>query len=139
MCMNIRRYMDILDQFKLYHPYLADGVADWEPISGNSIRVTMNDGSEYDFHAMSNTVRNVKDRPAHRDETFDEEEWRLVFADRLAEYMGTRGISQQALADYTGLGKGSINNYLNGRATPSGYALTKLARALNCTVMDLTY
>lgn len=135
--MNIKHYMSILDQFKMYHPYLADGIEDWSPRGEMGIRVIMTDGSEYDFHAMSNTVRNVKDRPVHHDNSFNEEEWRVIFADRLTERMVTKGISQQALAEYTGLGKGSINNYVNGKATPSGYALTKIARALDCTVMDL--
>ena len=136
--MNIKHYENILEQFKAYHPYLADGIADWGPRGEMRIRVLMKDGTEYDFHAMSNSIRNIKDRPMHYDDLYDEEEWRKIFADRLAEYMCTKRITQQALSEYTGLSKGAINNYVNGNATPSAYALSKLARALDCTVMDLT-
>ena len=136
--MNTKYYKQIVEQFKKYHPYLANGMVDWEPRGDMKIRVRMADGSEYDFHAMSNSIRNVKDRPVHHDDNYDEYGWRKVFSDRLTEYMCTQGISQQALAEYTGLSKGSINKYVSGSATPSGYALSKLATALGCTVMDLT-
>ena len=136
--MNKKHYEEIVEQFKMHHPYLADGVADWRPRGEMGIRVLMKDGSRYDFHAMSNTVRNVKDRPVHTDDLYDEDEWREIFSDRLAELMCAKRITQQALSEYTGLSKGVINKYVSGTSTPSGYALTKLARALDCTIMDLT-
>lgn len=135
--MNKKHYEEILEQFKKHHPYMADGISEWRPRGEMGIRVEMNDGKTYDFHAMSNSIRNVETRPMHRDDSFDEEKWREIFADRLNEYMCTKRITQQGLAEYTGLSKGAINNYVNGNATPSAYALSKLARALDCTVMDL--
>jgi DNA-binding Xre family transcriptional regulator len=136
--MNIQYYTRILEEFKNHHPYLADGIADWSPRGEMGIRVRMTDGTKYDYHAMSKTIRNVKARPVHHDDSYDEAEWREVFADRLSEMICTKGLTQQSLADYTGISKGSINKYINRQATPSAYALTKLARALDCTVMDLT-
>mgnify|MGYP003296138942 CR=1 FL=1 len=136
--MNVKRYTEIFDEFKLRHSYLIDGVEDWGPIGRTAIRVNMKNGTMYDFDARSNSIRNVKDRPMHHDDAYDEDEWREVFADRLAEMICTKRLNQQSLADYTGLSKGAINNYINKRATPSGYALTKLARALDCSIMDLT-
>ena len=135
--MNIRHYEEIVEQFKEYHPYLANVMKDWRPRGDMGIRVEMNNGELYDFHSMSKTVRKVETRPIHHDNSFGEEEWREIFADRLAEYINITGITQQALAEYTGLSKGAINNYIKGKATPSGYALTKLSRAFDCTVMDL--
>lgn len=137
--MNIKHYERIVEQFKMYHPYLADGIDDWEPRGEMGIRVLMTDGTMYDYHSMSNSIRNIKERPMHHDDTYNEDEWRKVFSDRLTERMCTKCVTQQALADYTGLSKGAINNYVKGNATPSAYALSKLARALDCTVMDLTY
>lgn len=135
--MNVKHYEEILEQFKEYHPYLANGIKDWRPKGDMGIRVETNDGKLYDFHSMSKTVRNVETRPMHHDDSFSEKEWREIFADRLAEYMNTKCITQQALAECTGLSKGAISNYLKGNTTPSGYALTKLSRAFDCTVMDL--
>lgn len=136
--MNTKHYDDIVEQFKMSHPYLANGIHSWRPRGEHGIRVEMTDGRMYDFHAMSKSIRNVKDRPLHCDDQYDEVEWREVFADRLMEMIGVKRLNQQALADYTGISKGAINNYINKKATPSGYALSKLARALDCTVMDLT-
>lgn len=136
--MNITYYEGILEQFKAYHPYLADGIRDWSPKGEHGIRVYMTDDTVYDFHAMSKSIRNVKARPIHHDRSYDEEEWRKIFADRMAEYMCTKGITQDTLSAYTGLSKGAINNYVNGKSTPSGYVLSKLARAFDCTIMDLT-
>ena len=135
--MNAQYYKEILEQFKTYHPYLAEGIEDWRPRGEYGIRVLMKDGTEYDYHSTSNAVRNVKARPMYKDDLYDEVEWRKIFSDRLAEYMAAKGISQQALSEYTGLGKATINGYVNGKVTPSAYALTKLARALDCAVMDL--
>ena len=136
--MNIKHYEDIVEQFKLAHPYLANGIRDWRPRGEYGIRVDTTDGKVYDFHSMSKSIRNVETRPMHHDDLLNEDKWREIFTDRLNEYMCTKRITQQALAEYTGLGKGTINNYVNGKATPSGYALSKIARALDCTVMDLT-
>ena len=135
--MNTKHYDEILERFKTHHPYMADGIEDWRPRGEMGIRVKMKDGKVYDFHATSNSVRDVGTRPMYRDDSYDENEWRKIFSDRLAEYMCTKRVTQQGLSEYTGLSKGAINNYINGNATPSGYALTKLARALDCTVMDL--
>lgn len=136
--MNAQHYKRIVEEFKEYHPYLANGIKDWSPRGEMGVRITMTDGTKYDFHAQSKTVRNVKERPVHHDNSYDEMEWREVFADRLSEYICTKGLTQQSLAEYTGLSKGTINKYISKSATPSGYALTKLARALDCTIMDLT-
>ena len=136
--MNKRYYAQILEEFKSYHPYLAENIRDWSPRGEHGIRVAMVDGTEYDFHVMSKTVRNVQDRPVHHDDQYDETEWREIFADRLAESMATKGMDQRSLAEYTGLSQGAISGYINKKSTPSGYALTMLARALDCTIMDLT-
>ena len=136
--MNNKHYMQILEEFKTYHPYLADGIKEWSPRGEMGIRVLMTDGRKYDFHAMSKSIRNVKERPMYHDNLYDENEWREVFADRLAEMICTKGLSQDAVAEYTGLSKGAINNYIKKKSTPSAFALSKLARALDCTIMDLT-
>lgn len=136
--MNTKHYEYIFDEFKLRFPYMVDNIADWGPMGTMAIRVEMKDGKQYDFNAMSNTIRNVADRPAHTRDDYEEDEWREVFADRLSEMIVTKKLNQQTLAEFTGISKGAINNYINKKSTPSGYALTKLARALDCSVWDLT-
>lgn len=136
--MDIQHYTSIFEEFKTYHPYLADGIKDWFPRGEMGIRVIMDNGRKYDYNSMSKTVRNVSSRPSHSTNDYDESEWRGVFSDRLAEYMIIKGISQQSLAECAGISKGSVNKYINKQATPSAYVLTKLAEVLGCTIMDLT-
>lgn len=135
--MNVEHYKQIFEDFKLRHSYLANGVKDWSPRGDMGVRVFMVDGTKYDYYARGKVIRQVEKRPMHTDD-YDEDDWREVFADRLCEFICSKGLSQQSLADYTGLSKGSINKYINKTATPSAYALTKLARALDCTIMELT-
>lgn len=135
--MNTKHYDDIFKEFKMQHPYMVNDIVDYGPRGELGIRLVGKDGTRYDYHATSKSVRRVEDRPVYNFEDLTEDLWRSLFSDRLNEMMGVKGYSQQTLADYTGLGKGTINNYVNKKATPSGYALARLARVLNCSVMDL--
>lgn len=136
--MNTKYYDDIFKEFKLYHPYMADDVDDYRPKGEFGIRVITKDGVQYDYHAVSKTIRRIEDRPVHNFDDLTEQSWRSLFSDRLNEMMGVKGCSQRTLAEYTGLGQGTISNYVNKRATPSAYALAKIARVLNCSISELT-
>ena len=37
-CMNTKHYDEIVEQFKEYHPYLANGMKDWRPKGDMGIR-----------------------------------------------------------------------------------------------------
>ena len=136
--MNTKYYDEIFETFKTYHPYLANDVVDYRPRGESGIRIKMNNGLQYDFYMTSKTVRRVDSRPVYDFDGMSESDWRHLFADRLTEKLIVKGYSQQTLADYTGLSKGSINKYINRDATPSGYALAKIARVLDCTIAELT-
>lgn len=135
--MNTKRYETIYDEFKRLHPYMVDDIDDYGPKGEWGIRLVTKDGVRYDYHSISKTVRQVEDRPVYNFDDLTEELWRSLFADRLNELMSINGFSQQTLSDYTGLGKGTINNYVNKKATPSAYALSRIARVLNCSINDL--
>lgn len=135
--MNVAHYNEIYEQFKLYHHYLARDVRDWRPRGENGIRVTLADGAKYDFYASSSTVRRVDERPTCDADNFTEESWRVMFADRLREKMIVKGYSQNVLADYSGISRGSINKYVKGEATPTGFTLAKLAQVFDCDVSEL--
>jgi ribosome-binding protein aMBF1 (putative translation factor) len=136
--MNTSHYDEIFNQFATYHPYLADKTIDVRPRGESGIRVTLRDGTKYDFYQNSATVRRVDSRPAYSDDELTEDKWREIFKDRLQEKMVVSGYTQQSLSEHTGLSKGAINKYVNGDSIPSGYALTKIARALDCLVAELT-
>ena len=135
--MNTRHYENIFEQFKEYHPYLIDDVVDYRPRSDRGIRLTMENGTTYDFDTITKCVRRVEDHSMHTAEDITEDRCRASIAYHLTELMGLKGYTQQTLSEYTGLGKGSIYNYVNGKATPSATALRKMAQALDCSVADL--
>lgn len=61
-------------------------------------------------------------------------EWRKGFGRNLLNIMNRWKISQHELAIKTGLSDSTISKYVNGRATPTVYALMKI-----CEVLELPY
>lgn len=60
-------------------------------------------------------------------------EWQDKFKNNLIEVMRDRGFSQNRLARVSGLSSSRINDYVNGRAVPTVYAVTNIAYALGTT------
>ena len=60
-----------------------------------------------------------------------------MFSNKLAAIRKSKGLSQQALADMTGLSRSTIGMYEIGKNEPNFNQLNKLANALNVTVSDL--
>lgn len=135
--MNDRHYESIFESFLHYHPYMEKDLKGWRPRGELGIRVTLTDGTEYDYDIVANSIRRVIDHSMHSMEDITEERCRASIAYHLIELMTLRGFSQNTLSEYTGLSKGSINNYINGTSTPSATALRKIARALDCNITDL--
>jgi DNA-binding Xre family transcriptional regulator len=135
--MNDEYYAHILDSFLEYHPYMKKELHNWRPRGEWGIRVTLLDGSEYDYDTITNGIRRVVNHRMNNMEDITEERCRASISYHLTELMALRGFSQNTLSEYTGLSKGSINNYINGTSTPSATALRKLARALDCNITDL--
>lgn len=135
--MNVAHYEEIFEQFKHYHPYMENDIFDYRPRGDMGIRVNMTDGSKYDFDIITKAVRKVEDHGMAGMDDITDERCRASIAYHLTEYMGLRGFGQHTLAECTGISKGAIYNYINGRATPSATALRKMAQALDCSVNDL--
>ena len=130
-------YEDRLKEFKRYHPYMVEHILHVRPRGEAGIRVTLKDGTQYDFGSMENGVRRVVDYTPDALNDITDERCRDSFAYRLTELMSARGFTQQSLVEYTGLSKGAINNYLNKKATPSFTAARRIAYALGCSVSEL--
>ena len=135
--MNIKHYEDIYEMFKDAHPYIADDVVDYRPRGDLGIRLTMRDGKKYDFDRVTKGIRIARDYSVNSKEDITDERCRESFSYHLIEQMGIRGFNQQALAEFTGISKGSINGYINKSKTPSVTNLRKIAYALDCSVSDL--
>ena len=64
-------------------------------------------------------------------------EWKKIstVAERLQEAMRICHKRQTDLAEETGIAKGTISNYINGKYEPKAPTIAKLAKALNCSEM----
>ncbi len=59
---------------------------------------------------------------------------KTVFTERLARVMFTKDIKQAELVDKTGIDKGSMSSYVNGRYMPNAKNMAKIAKALGVSV-----
>lgn len=53
-----------------------------------------------------------------------------IFAERMRQTMFLKGIRQAELVDKTGIDKGSLSSYVNGRYMPNADKIAKIATAL---------
>lgn len=135
--MNTKYYEEIFNTFKEYHPYMAQDVVDYRPKSDIAIRLITRDGTYYDFDTISKGVRRMPDDYKLRKDQITDAQCRKSFACHLSEMMILKGYTQQSLSEYTGISKGSINNYLNETKTPSLTNVRKIAYALDCSIAEL--
>ena len=63
----------------------------------------------------------------------------MAFAERLAEFRKTKGLTQKALADASGMSLIQINRYEGGNSLPNLEAIRKLAVALGVTADQLIF
>lgn len=66
-----------------------------------------------------------------------EQEWRLIFSERLKRYMKLRNMNQKNLSIKSGLTECAISRYCKGARVPNGDNIVRLAKSLNCTTDDL--
>lgn len=53
-------------------------------------------------------------------------------ANRLRKAMKEKGLTQQALANISGVTKSSISHYVNGKNVPDNFQAFKLSKVLDC-------
>lgn len=127
----------VLENFKHSYPELYEKMVDWYPSGYLEITVKLDDGQLKVYEFMGDFVRTIKSIGEVNVEDVEESEWRLIFADRLRTRMRRSGIGQEELSNRSGISRVTLSNYMNGKATPSGYNLERLSRALNCSVSQL--
>lgn len=135
--MNTKHYDEIFKIFSELYSGMVKDVADYRPKGDLGIRLTMRDGSRYDFDAISKGVRRPIDKLEMAKDEITDEMCRKSFSEHLVEKMAIKGYTQQTLSEYTGISKGSINSYINKTKTPSLTNVRKIAYALDCSIAEL--
>lgn len=127
---------DVFDEFKRYYPTISKNIVSWHPSGRNTLILKLTDGSKMEYHNVLHSIRNL---PTALDEDdFTEENYQRDFSYNLMSKMTDAGITQSLLAEKTGISQVSISKYLNRKALPSIYNCEKIARALNCSMSELT-
>lgn len=137
MVMKTEYHDQIFNKFLQDCPMWADKVLNYVPKHMHAIRVTLNDGGQIDYNAMTGSFRVVRQRSDSGSGRLSDAEFRETFANNLSEFMRMRGIGQAYLADRTGLSSAMISKYLNRQATIGATNLINIARVLNCDVEEL--
>ena len=127
----------VLRSFKEHHPGLYEDMVDWYPSGYLEITVKLCNGQRISYELMDDLIRIIRNEGDSDQIDIDELEWRLIFAERLRTRMRRCCINQERLSECTGISKVMISRYMNGKASPSGYNLELLGRALRCSVSEL--
>lgn len=130
----------LVRNFRMYARYLEKRVVALREDGPFRLLLVLDDGSKYIYNDLRRTTRCIFNPAAEYVERgyFTEEEWRVHFARTLMYKMEDRGFTQSELSELTEIGQPSISAYLNKKRSPSIGTIQRLARALKCTVADLT-
>lgn len=126
---------NLIRNFRLYWDNLDETAVNYEQTGPSELVVTLDDGSSYLYEDSEGSIRRLpKDKY-----NMTENEYKREFGFRLRKLMFSRGFTQTSLADATGLNQAQISSYANGKNSPSYYNAAKIAKALECSLDDLTY
>lgn len=126
------KFDKILERMSMMFPSIYKNIVDWYPSGRTEIVVILSDGSKMAYEMFDDTIRTIRSR------TIDEDDWRKKFSDALRYQMMRSGIMQNELAERTGISIQMISKYLNCRATPNTYNISKIADVLDCPISRLT-
>ena len=132
-----RMFEPLLRDLEIYYPFVTDKMVDWYPSGQMEITVRTEDGKKYAYHGGLHTIRTVYDA-SDDSEYIDEEKWRKEFSLKFNKKMSLTPLTQEDLSELTGISRNTISKYTNGKATPSAHNLCKIARALGCSVSELS-
>lgn len=127
----------IFKEMEMYFPFLVEQMVDWYPSGQMEVTVKLRDGRKIAYSSITKGIRTVRDLNETLDDV-DEEHWRDAFRIRLYKKLYMTNMTQEDLAEKSGVSSRMISRYMLGRATPSGHTIYRLAKALGCTVSELT-
>lgn len=131
--MMIEKYNDILDRFGTYYPDLYAQAVDWWPSGRLSITVKMGDGMLFEFNAVDHTIRRVRSDDYKKNADI----LRKEIGHNLQKVILSRGISQNEIAERTGLTPAMLSRYIHGTSMPGIDKVYSLASVLGCRVIDI--
>lgn len=114
--------------------YLEENVMEYYNINKWELFVRLKNGDRFIYDNFYNVVK----FDSYSDELTDEQEAREL-ANNLKKIMDRKFISQERLAKEVGVDRITINRYINGKRIPDAVVLRKIAKVLDCSVVDFYY
>lgn len=134
MDIGVKHYDMFYREVKELFHYTDEEILDWYPSGKLEITVEMKNGECFVYDATRmNTHRKITYKP----EEVTEDMIRRFLSLSLQRHMRIMLMDQTMLAEASGISGTTISKYINCKATPSAYALYRLAAALNCSPNDL--
>lgn len=134
------KYFDIwapaLRVFEERYPLVAEKLVDWYPSGQNEITVKTKDDDKLVFNFITSDIRIIDSKVTM--DNVSEERWRTEFASRLNQKMAMTGISRWQLSRLTDISETTLSRYMNGRSTPNTFNTVKIAKALRCSIEELS-
>lgn len=125
---------NLLKNFELYFPATFSKMLSYKIID-ELVYAELNDGTIVRYDDMRNSIKTVR----RIDNELTEAQSRMELSRRIYNRMRKLGITQYELAAMTGLTEVTISRYMNCRSSPTYFSLSKIAKALKCTLDDLVY
>lgn len=112
-------------------------VADKIDIGDHEYVFVLTNGDKYLYDPLKSYPCYIKPRPKD-DDNLTEMEWRKEFARKLKKKLRYEGITQHELSQMINISETSISKYICEKATATGYVISKIARAIDCSAEELT-
>ena len=124
---------DLVKEYLFFHRNITiDDIVTAEAIAPYEVRVELTDGTVGVYDGMTKMFCRIR-----KDEVITDEEWQLEFGRRLTRSLRLAYMTQEDLANSTGISRRMITKYINGKSTPSALNVSKIAKALNCSTTEL--
>lgn len=125
----------LIQNLKRTYNFLYENMESYEVVTDFDVYLKMKDSSIVLYDDFDRSFRTL---PADKND-MTEEQCKLEFAYRLYRIMQRKHITQQELANRTGITQQQISSYITGKRLPSFYNIDKIAKALDCSVDELRY
>ena len=135
----LKKYEQIIESYKIWHPSLYKQTIECRPSGKHCILASLDDGSKIEYNDLDNTIRDVTKLYVRESvESLDEVAWRKEFGHKLHRAITDKSITQERLSEITGISRQMMSRYVRGTSTPSGYILSRIVEALGCDARELT-
>ena len=130
----VSKWIPVFNDFVERQPSLASQVVDWYPSGQMEIVIKLYDGTKLIYNWLIDSVCRYDSYTEYDD---DEESLKRIFGYRVKNRLYILNMSQEDLAEKTGISYVTISKYVHGKSSPSITNAKRIAKALKCQLREL--